>query len=276
MRLKKTVIKSYGNMSVWEGFELECTNYLNGRFGTYATFIHQGGANSTVPDILVKTKFGKQFYIDAKHSPAQCGQFVLLPNIETSSFEYSTKNVNQINAYAKMIIGHMNNSFDEFREAGTAGKEIEMQNGSRIFSDWIIQTYKEKGVKYFITNNFIILSIEHFSDYFNVTAKYRIKRSGSGNVGKSRLTPILDYIDTTDYVISDSRFEGDKLFVQSQQHLHDRRFIYQQYEYMFSQRGDEYEVRKLSNTYNANVIFSITQIERDYGLTDAEFIEILK
>lgn len=58
-------------MARWEGFEIQCTDYLNRRFGAYARFIHQGGADSTVPDILVETKGGKSFYIDAKHSPAQ-------------------------------------------------------------------------------------------------------------------------------------------------------------------------------------------------------------
>ena len=47
----------------------------------------------------------------------------------------------------------MNRDFDEFRDAGTAGKEINMQNGSQIFADWIIQTYKEKGARLFITND---------------------------------------------------------------------------------------------------------------------------
>ncbi len=263
-------------MAIWEDFELECTDYLNRKFGAYATFIHQGGADSTVPDIFVKTKSGKQFYIEAKHSPAQCGQFVLLPDIAKSSFEYSRQNVNRINAYAKMIMEHMDESFDEFREAGTVGKDIQMENGSRIFSDWIIQTNKEKGAKYFITNNFVILPIEYFSDYFEITAKYRIKRSGSGDVGKNRISSVLNHIAAADYVINNSRIDGNKLFIQSQQNLHNRRFIYQQYEYMFSQRGNEYEVRKLSNTYNANVIFSISQIEKEQGLTDAEFIDVLK
>lgn len=62
-------------MAIWEDFEVECTDYLNKRFGAYARFIHQGGADSTVPDILVETNSGHSFYIDAKHSPAQCGQF---------------------------------------------------------------------------------------------------------------------------------------------------------------------------------------------------------
>jgi hypothetical protein len=38
-------------MADWEDFELQCTNYLNKKFGLYADFTHQGGADSTVPDI---------------------------------------------------------------------------------------------------------------------------------------------------------------------------------------------------------------------------------
>lgn len=70
-------------MAICENFEIECKNYLNKRFGAYARFIHQGGSDSTIPDILVKTNSGKEFYIDAKHCLAQCGQFVLLPDIKT-------------------------------------------------------------------------------------------------------------------------------------------------------------------------------------------------
>lgn len=261
-------------MAIWEEFEIQCTDYLNRRFGAYARFIHQGGADSTVPDILVETKGGKSFYIDAKHSPAQCGQFVLLPDLETCTFEYSRQNVNRINRYAEMIMDYMNEDFDEFREAGTAGKDIDMRNGSDIFASWIIQTYRDKGAEFFITNDFTILPIEEFSNYFEVSAKYRIKRSGSGNVGKSRLRPVMDYITSHDYVITNSRIDCDKLFVTSTQNLHDTRFILRGIEYMFSLRGNEYELRKLSNTYNANVIFSIKQ-KSSRGLNDENFIRYL-
>lgn len=263
-------------MALWEDFEIECTNYLNDRFGAYARFAHQGGSDSTVPDIFVQTKSGKSFYIDAKHSPAQCGQFVLLPDIENCTFEYSRQNVNRINTYAKRIMNHMDNQFDEYREAGTAGKDIDMSNGSFIFSDWIVQAYQEKGAKFFITNNFTILPIERFQEYFDVTAKYRIKRSGSSSVGKSRISPVLNYIESHDYTITESRVDGDKMFVESRRNLHNTRFVLQQYEYMYSQRGDEYEIRKLSNTYNANVIFSIKQYGRIPGISDYEFINALK
>ena len=263
-------------MAIWEEFEIQCTNFLNSRFGAYATFFHQGGADSTVPDILVKTKSGNSFYIDAKHSPAQCGQFVLLPNLDTETFEYSHLNVNLINRCTEIIMDYMNKDFNAFREAGTAGKDIDMPNGSDIFADWIIQAYKDKGVKFFITNNYTILPIERFREYFDVTAKYRIKRSGSGNVGKSRLKTVMDYISTHDYVITDFRVVGDKLFVVSPQQLHDHRFILRGIEYMFSLRRDIYEIRRLSNTYNANVIFSIRYKASMPGISEPEFIDCLK
>lgn len=260
-------------MSNWENFELECTKYLNKTFGEYATFIHQGGTDSTVPDILVKTNAGERFYIDAKMPQAQCGQFVLLPNIETHSFDYSKLNANKINVYAEKIMAFMNLSFDKFRTAGTAGKDIEMD--SDIFCGWIIQTYKEKGAKYFITGEHTILPIERFSHYFDVTAKYRIKRSGSGNVGKSRLQPVMDYIGSSNYPIGGLRVKGNKLFVTGDKSLHNSRFILCGTEYMFSLRGSEYEIRKLSNTYNANVIFSISQKAMD-GISNEDFINDLK
>lgn len=85
----------------------------------------------------------------------------------------------------------------------------------------------------------------------------------------------MDYIASHDYVITDSHVVGDKLFVSSSRNLHDSRFILRGIEYMFSLRGDEYELRKLSNTYNANVIFSIRQ-KSTRGMSDEAFIRFLK
>lgn len=261
-------------MAIWEDFELECTDYLKKVYGTYAKFTHKGGADSTIPDIYVETAHGS-FYIDAKHSPAQCGQFVLLPDISTGTFRYSPQNVNHINTYANKIIEHMNKSFDEYRNAGTAGKDIVMPDNQEIFANWIMKIYKEKGTHFFITNNQTILPIERFKEYFEITAKYRIKRSGSSSVGKNRISAIKEHI-THDYVIQDTRIDGNKLFVISHKPYHNKRFILNGYEYMFSLRNHEYEIRKLSNTYNANVIFSIKLKSEKHGISPDEFISALR
>ena len=263
-------------MAVWEKFEADCTSYLNSKFGSYATFTHEGGSDSTVPDIKVNTKSGRVFYIDVKHCPAQCGQFVLLPDLETRTFAYSRLNATSMNAYAKMIMDHMNLSFEEFKEAGTSGKDIVMQNGPSIFADWIIQTYKNKGAEYFITNDYAIVPVDRFLDFFTVNAKYRIKRSGSSSVGKSKMSSVIRHIQNGNYGVTGVRQDGGKLFVASPRNIHNTRFIMDGTEYMFSARGSEYEIRKLSNTFNANVIFSIDLKTTRGSLSEADFIRFLE
>lgn len=258
-----------------DNFEISCTTRLMERYKAYATFIRKGGSDSTVPDIHVTTKSGKSFYIEAKLCPAQCGQFVLLPDINTGTFTYSSGNDHRINIYAQKIMDVMNKDFDAFREAGTAGKDIIMPDSAEVFSGWIKQAYKEKGARFFIKNDYSIFPIDDILDHFNITAKYRIKRSGSANVGKSNIPTIRNVIASMDYTITSFRPNGPKLFVESPNQLHDRRFIYAGYEYMFSQRGSEYEIRKLSNTYNANVIFSVSATGNNKGLSDSEFIDEL-
>lgn len=127
-------------MADWMDFEIDCTDYLNDRFRSYAHFIHQGGADSTVPDILVETKHGNSFYMDAKHSPAQCGQFVLLPNLSSRTFEYSQKNVNHINIYAEKIIAHMNSQFDEFRDLISKGCALRSSAHGILFDSYHISS----------------------------------------------------------------------------------------------------------------------------------------
>jgi hypothetical protein len=223
----------------------------------------------------VETKSGKSFYIEAKLSPAQCGQFVLQPDLESATFLYSPQNINRMNQYTQHMIDYMNNDFHTFREAGTPGKELQMKNGADIFAGWIMEVYHNKGVEFFITNEFTILPIESFSKYFEISAKYRIKRSGSSNLGKNRISSVMDYIREHNYVITNFHVEGDKLFVTSTQDLHDTRFILKGIEYMFALRNNEFELRKLSNTYHANVIFSIKQRPVD-GLNNEDFTRYLE
>lgn len=156
-------------MARWEEFELDCTNYLNHKFGKYANFIHQGGADSTVADILVKT----------------------------------------------------------------------------------------------------------------VSAKYRMKRSGSSSLGKNRVVVYAKLLlnnQAHNYKVTNVRIDGDKLFVSSDKELHNLRFIApadEMNEYMFSVRNNKYEVRKLSNTCNANVIFSIKLKSTISRISDKDFIDYL-
>lgn len=260
-------------MKQWELFEETVLNYLNQNFGKYATFSLLGGTDSTKSDILVKPKTKSSFFIDAKHTPAQCGQFVLLPDIKSKTFIYSPLNKTPLDYSAKRIINHMNQHFEEFKEAGTAGKEIVFTDCKNIFAERIVTTYKYKNCKFFITNGYLIFPVAEILNFFDIGAKYRIKRSGSGNVGRNNLEVVSNYISDRGYQINEFIFENDKLFVTSTQNLHNRRFILANHEYMFSKRNDRYEIRKLSNTFNANVIFDVS-LKNGVSKTDInEFLE---
>ena len=113
-------------MKDWEKFEISCTGYLNSSFGKYAQFIHTGGSDSTKPDIAVVLNNGKRFYMEAKKCPAQCGQFVLIPDIKKRIFKYSDGNSEPLNFNSEAIIKHMNNFFDEL-EIGTTYKDMPPQ-----------------------------------------------------------------------------------------------------------------------------------------------------
>ena len=261
-------------MEAWELFEIESTKYLNDNFGTQATFTRQGGADSTIPDILVESSMKGTYYIEAKHCPAQCGQFVLLPNMHTLQFDYSAKNVNKINPYAEKIVREMNKEFDAFKEAGTSGKDIVFDEDQLVFANWITTVYKEKNVKFIITNDFKLLPIDDFSRAFRVTAKYRIKRSGSRNVTRSSAYAVEEYVKNN-FSWTSVFYRNNKLFVTSSENLHNKRFIIDGTEYMLSRRESLYEIRKLSNTFNANVIFSI-QLNGYYQfLSDSDFSSLL-
>lgn len=262
-------------MKNWEIFEEQCNEYLKNEFGEYAKFSLMGGSNSTVSDIKVETLTHKVFFIEGKHSPAQCGQFVLLPNLTTQSFEYSKLNETPINNYTRLIIDFMNNDFESFKDAGTSGKRIEIKNSSKIFSKWIIETYKHKNVRFFISNGNIIIPIDKVNKYFNVKAVYRIKRSGSSGVENKDIDSIKNYI-SQNYKINTFSQNGNKLFVSSNDNMHNERFILNGHEYMFSARDDVYEIRRLSNTFNANVIFSIELKPNVVGITSKKFIKYLK
>ncbi|MBQ9845298.1 MAG: hypothetical protein IJO54_04365 [Oscillospiraceae bacterium] len=262
-------------MAQWLKFEEDCTNYLNKKFGDRAVFFHFGGEDSTISDIQVTTNAGRKFYIDAKLTPAQCGQFVLIPNVANRCFVFSDKNKTNLTPQVQAIVKHMNADFEAYKEAGTSGKEIELNDGGKTFCEWIVSTYVQKGAEFIITNNYTILPIRDFAKYFDVTATYRVKRSGSSSVGKGNLPYVTQHIRKAEYPVSKFLAEGSKLFVYSSANLHNKRFVLGEYEYMFSQRGDRFEIRKLSNTFNANVIFSIFNKNQN-GLTDTEFITELK
>ncbi|MBE7087509.1 MAG: hypothetical protein E7369_04330 [Clostridiales bacterium] len=258
-------------MSKWEEFEKDCCKYLKNNFSTYANFEEMGRKNSNVSDIKVVLNNGKEFYIETKKCPAQCGQFVVLPDCDKKEFVYSLQNDDEATQEALEIIEFMNKDFDSFSVAGTRGKKIDLDES--IFAKWIIDHYTKKRVKYIITNDYKLFPLCDVANAFKITAKYRIKRSGSTEVSRGKMGVVMNYLDSLG--IKDVFQESQKMFIKTEETVNKKRFVLDNYEYMFSKRDDRYEIRQLSNTYNYNVIFSV-KLKKDYkGLDESDFIKAL-
>ncbi len=263
--LEKSIIKflkaqEVSLMKPGEKFENNCYEYLKQNYQN-TTFHLEGGMDSTKSDIAILKNGVPNFYIEAKDSAAQSGQFVLLPDEESETFVFSPKNRSMPNEMTEMIIQYMNNDFHKFNNAGTAGEPLHID--SSVFSDWIITHYIDKNVKYVISyeNNFVILPIRKFSSYFEISAKYRIKKSGSGYPAKRDLIIVQNEIKTL-YPSALIVINNSKLFVTLNEPLYQDKFVIGKYTYYFSQQDtNTYKITRLSNTYNMNVIFSIKLIK---------------
>ena len=200
-------------MKPGEAFEIKCCEHLKKFYkNKNVEFYHEGGMDSTKSDIAVVKDGHIDFYIEAKDSLAQSGQFVLIPNEDKGVFEFSPKNHSEPNEMTDIIIDYMNQSFQKFNNAGTAGEALNIDTS--VFSQWIIEHYKEKNVKYVISygRDFVIFPIEKYSDYFDISATYRIKKSGSGEPAKKDVDIITQTINNT-YKTAQFSMNGKKLFV---------------------------------------------------------------
>lgn len=261
-------------MEAWKIFELNCTEYLNKVFGN--NFHHLGFNDSTVSDIRYDDGL-KSFYIEAKMPSAQSGQFVLHPDEEKGIFEFSSRNKSKMDENVAFIIDYMNDNFEKYATAGTKGLEIDLPQ--ELFGNWITSTYRQSGVEFFITkgDDYIIFPIEKYVDYFNISATFREKRSGTNKLPKihHQLAKIkIKHLYTNAEFSTDVKNE---LFVQLNDKLISNIISLEDFDLYLSHIGNRsYKVKKRSNTKNSNVIFSIKLIKNQSEEDLQSFIDRIK
>lgn len=264
-------------MKDWQLFENECILFLNKEFGTDSIkFISIGNHDSTTSDIQVVKNNNSLFLIESKMSKAQSGQFVLL--IENNQFIYSSENKTFENDYTQLIADYINKNFDQYKDVGT--KALEIQLPKSHFEHWIINHYSSKGVKFVITslnNMFVILPIEKYGDYFNVTANFRRKKSGSSELPQKYFEPVEQHFKTSSSKPVSFNKKGKKTYLNSEEYFDKLKFSISDINCQLSFKEDQgmYEIRKLGSTNNPNVIFSVECI-KEQDKSDLElFIKIL-
>lgn len=246
----------------WQKFETSCFEYLVKQYGGYANFQAYGQSNSTIPDVLVIPANAPKFYIETKSPNAQCGQFVLIADENKGKFNYSSRNKTPFLPETELIIDFMNNNFKNFVFSGTKGTPITLNKA--IFYSWIKSYYSSKNVQFFITkgNDYIIFPIKNFEQYFDVTATYRIKKSGSS-------TPSISNIPEIETILQKNHIKGyiinldNKFYLKTQDNIGNKKLTGNKYTYLFKEQSNSlFLIRKLSNTSNYNVIFQIDLKEK--------------
>ena len=264
-------------MKPGEQFELESLEYLRKNYGEDGIeFIHHNTADSTGSDIEVIINGHSMFFIEAKDTAAQSGQFVLLPDDATKTFIFSPRNKSLPNEMTELMIAYMNEDYDRFNAAGTAGEVLDIDPD--VFTQWIIGHYREKKVKYVISkrNHMLICPIEKFGEYFEVSANFRIKKSGSTEPSKKYVDAVIAALQNqfgiTD-VYKQTVNGKQKLFAYAPASLSKVRFELGNYTYYLSPQSDagRFEVKQLSNTRNKNVIFTINVKQEQLALDLEQF-----
>lgn len=249
------------DMKTWENFEIECTEYLNSEFGKEygCEFRNLGSHDATAPDIIITKNGSPKFSIEAKMPEAQCGQFVLQPNDNKHTFIFSLKNKCSYNAHVKAIISAMAKHYDTCVKSSADDLPIPEE----LIYNWVKDYYlNHKGSKYFITRNdcgeYIIAPVEKLEEYFDFSAKFRIKASGSSvpsNKNRRELETILEEhgLEHSPIVI-----EKKVAFVEINSWENKFKLQGSKYRYQFKNTGGKrYEINRLANTRNANFIVSI-------------------
>ncbi len=250
----------------WQDFEIECTDYLNRKYGVTGEvrFVRMGSTNSTVSDIRVEVRGVEKFYVEAKMAASQCGQFVLHPDAQKQEFVFSERNSSTETPTSRKIIQHMNENFEKYVRGGV----LEMDK--QVFYDWVEEHYRGMGARYVITSHddrHLIFPVEKLREYFDIGGKYRVKRSGSRSPSRKQQEQAIDLLRRAKAGLS-YRVTSDGLIVKGDDLRQGERFEIDDNVYWLTDYGDGYRVRILSKTANSNVIFSISLKKRVQDPTD--------
>lgn len=261
-------------MANWEKFEDECFKYLKGKYHKDAKIDAYGKSDSTKADIEITPSNDVSFFVEVKSSDAQCCQFVLFPDKKKKKFLFSKSNKTPKTDACNKIISYMNRFYKKFSKVNSSGIPIKIDQN--ILYELVSDFYKSKDVKFFMTKNedYIIFPIEDFSSYFDICALYRKKRSGSSmpnekNNRKEIESGLVQY-DIKGTITFNVSTGTTRCFLHTDNgNLHNKRIICDNYTYLFKDNTYSqalstqlsqyaYEIRRLSNTNNPNVICQLS------------------
>lgn len=256
----------------WEELENKCYEYLKHMYGNNNSIDPYGKSDSTKADIKIDPVTSDEFFIEVKAKDSQCCQFVLFPNEDTQSFDFSKKNKVPLSDNCRRIIAYMDGLYKKYHKVGKKGIPVDVDN-STLYG--LVQDfYSAKKVKFFMTEGtgIIIFPSDRFSDYFAIEAFYRRKKSGSAEPNESNNnSEIIQGLkeEGISGTIQYKSVDGTtRCFLHTDTYIHERKMMCETHTYQFKDNNYSktltkskkyvFEVRRLSNTSNPNVICQLS------------------
>lgn len=254
-------------MQNWKKLEIEIANYLKVLLNHDYLVENFGGADSFKPDIIVtQKKTNLKTFIEVKSINSQCGQFVVLNQNNRFVFSEDNKTPESI---SNKIISYMNKNLRIFLNASTKGIDIDLSK--EILYSWVKNYFLFKKLDLIATKigkKIIFFNPNEIEKYFDISACYRVKRSGSRDVPRNfdyeSLKNILENYIKLNNIHSEFikiQREGTKtrLYSSNLNQLNHVKLDVGIYKiYINYTTGEKFaSVKVLSNTENKNVIFSI-------------------
>jgi len=263
-------------MEKWKEFEYTATEFLNDYFKEFS-FENLGNSNATTPDITVQSQQGKFLTnIEAKYSPSQAGQIVVL--IKDDHFEFSEKSKNPKVASTDTLIEYLNKNYPIYSDV--AQSSINMEIEDTVLFSFIIEQYQYKNNDWIIassessslnTRNLCFIPLEEIPHYFDVSTSLRRKKSGTSTLAKSMQESAKQVISNL-FENFEIKIEGKKTFFYGDIGTHPKELPQNLY---LSEKGENiYEIRKRSTTNNANIMFSL-KLKENFSFQSEKFLDFL-
>lgn len=135
--------------NAWEELENRCYEYLRRMYGDNNSIEPYGKSDSTKADIKIEPAASDEFYVEVKAGDSQCCQFVLFPNEDTESFDFSKRNKVPLSDNCKRIIAYMDGLYKRYYKVGKKGIPVDVD--SSTLYGLVQDFYSVKNVKFFMT-----------------------------------------------------------------------------------------------------------------------------
>ena len=258
--------------NAWEELENRCYEYLRHMYGDNNSIEPYVKSDSTKADIKVEPAASDEFFVEVKAGDSQCCQFVLFPNEDTESFDFSKRNKVPLSDNCKRIIAYMDGLYKKYYKVGKKGIPVEID--SSTLYGLVQDFYSVKKVKFFMTEgtDILIFPSSSFSDYFTIEAFYRRKTSGSAEPNESNNNAEIMQGLNEEGISGTIEYKsvGGKIrcFLHSDTYIHKRKMMCEEHTYQFKDNNYSkilskskkyvFEVRRLSNTSNPNIICQLS------------------